>query len=371
MSASSHTDVALPSNGPDSTVVQMSEQVCQAVHDETPLRIVGGDTKAFYGRSVSGIEFNMSTYAGIVGYEPTELVITAKAGTLLSEINQCLNHQSQMLGFEPPQYGPGSTIGGAIASGLSGPARPYWGAVRDHVLGVEIINGHGQLLRFGGQVIKNVAGFDVSRLMAGALGTLGVITRVSLRVLPQPERETTLVWSLSLGTAQETMLQLARKPWPLSAMAYDGEFLRVRVSGGRSAVEDAISQLKPDKHQDGNDYWEQLRDQQLSFFKTTSESVWRLSLPPVAPDADLDGGRWLWDWGGAQRWLSSPTAGAVLREHCATYGGHATCFINRTSNADAECFTQPSPALMKVFSRLKKAFDPKSILNPGRFYGWM
>ena len=166
------------------------------------------------------------------------------------------------------------------------------------------------------------------------------------------------------------MLHLARKPWPLSAMAYDGKYLRTRVSGGESAVEDAIAQLSPDTCHDDNGYWTGLRDQQLDFFKTANESVWRLSLPPAAPDMDLDG-QWLWDWGGAQRWLSSLTAGDALRGQCAAYGGHSTCFINRTSNPDAECFTQPSPALGDLFSRLKKAFDPENIFNPGRYYGWM
>ena len=354
----------------DAAVTDMADQIRQAAQDKTPLSIVGGDTKAFYGRQVAGTPFDVSGYAGIVSYEPTELVITAKCGTTLIEIEQRLEREGQMLGFEPPHCGPRSTVGGAVASGLSGPARPYRGALRDFVLGVDMINGRGQVLRFGGQVMKNVAGFDVSRLMAGSLGTLGVITQVSLRVLPSPQYEASLVWNFSKTEAHAQMLRLAREPWPITAMAFDGTQLRVRVSGSKAAVTDAIDRLNPHSHQYDDDYWQRLRDYELPFFGNTDESLWRLSLPPAAPDVDVDG-RWLWDWGGAQRWLSSATDGDELRRHCESHGGHALCFQDRTRPSTAEVFTQSAPALQTVFTRLKQAFDPDGIFNPGRHYAWM
>ena len=275
-----------------------------------------------------------------------------------------------MLGFEPPHLGTDSTVGGVIATGLSGPGRPYRGAVRDFVLGVDMINGRGQALRFGGQVMKNVAGFDVSRLMAGSLGTLGVITQVSLRVLPRPQREVTLIWDVGKAEARQQMLRIAREPWPITAMAYDGTRLRMRVSGSDPTVTDAIDRLNPTTSRFEDDYWSRLRDLDLPFFDAKDASVWRLSLPPAAPDVDVDG-HWLWDWGGAQRWLSSATDGDELRRHCEAHGGHAVCFRDHNGTAAAEPFTPPAPALQEVFTRLKRAFDPEGVFNPGRHYAWM
>lgn len=372
MSAKSPLDGTLGSRAmdADAAVIEMAERVGQAAQDRTQLRIVGGNTKSFYGRPVSGDEFNLSAYAGIVSYEPTELVITAKSGTPLAELDRCLESEGQMLGFEPPHCGPGSTIGGVVASGLSGPGRPYRGAVRDFVLGVDTINGQGQALRFGGQVMKNVAGFDVSRLMAGSLGTLGVITQVSLRVLPRPHHEATLIWELAKDEARAQMLRMAREPWPITAMTYDGKHLRVRVSGSDLTVTDAVDRLRPDRDGTDGTYWNHLRDFKLPFFADADRSLWRLSLPPAAADVDVDG-HWLWDWGGAQRWLSAATDSEALRRHCEAHGGHALCFHDRNESVIAEPFTQPAPALQDVFTRLKRAFDPHGIFNVGRHYAWM
>ena len=374
MSAERPLDDALSSRAvdadADTAVSDMAEQIRQAAQNKTPLTIVGGDTKAFYGRQIAGTPFDVSGYAGIVSYEPTELVITAKCGTTLLEIEQHLEREGQMLGFEPPHCGPRSTVGGAVASGLSGPARPYRGALRDFVLGVDMINGRGQVLRFGGQVMKNVAGFDVSRLMAGSLGTLGVITQASLRVLPSPQHEASLVWDFSKTEAHAQMLRLAREPWPITAMAFDGTQLRVRVSGSKVAVADAIDRINPHSNQYGDDYWQRLRDFELPFFSNPDESLWRLSLPPAAPDIDADG-QWLWDWGGAQRWLSSATDGKDLSRHCEAHGGHVLCFQDRTGLGTADAFTQPAPALRAVLARLNQAFDPHGVFNSGRHYAWM
>lgn len=354
----------------DTAIIEMAERIGQAARDKTSLRIVGGDTKAFYGRQVAGQAFHMNGYAGIVSYESSELVITAKSGTPIVELESQLEREGQMLGFEPPHFGAGSTVGGVVASGLSGPGRPYRGAVRDFVLGVDVINGRGQALRFGGQVMKNVAGFDVSRLMAGSLGTLGVITQVSLRVLPRPQRQATLIWDVGKAEARAHMLRLAREPWPITAMVYDGMRLRIRVSGSNPTVTDALDRLNPAASRFEDDYWRRLRDLDLPFFEAKDTSIWRLSLPPAAPDPDVID-NCLWDWGGAQRWLSATTHGDELQRYCETHGGHALCFRNQNGASATEPFMQPAPALQAVFTRLKHAFDPDGIFNPGRHYAWM
>ena len=356
--------------GADAAVREMSERIQAAFQARQPLRIVGGDTKSFYGRPVSGTTFKMAGYAGIVAYEPTELVITVKAGTPLGEIDQILERNAQMLGFEPPHCGRHSTIGGVVASGLSGPGRPWLGAVRDFVLGVETINGQGQLLRFGGQVMKNVAGYDVSRLMAGSLGTLGVITRVSLRVVPKPRCAATLSWGLAKSEAKARMLEWSRQPWPITAMAFDGTALRVRATGSEQALADAIERLSPDSSVSEDDYWNRLRDFKLPVFQARNASVWRLSLPPAAPDPE-DIVPDLWDWGGAQRWLMNAADGATLQRHCASHGGHAGCFRSHEQTRSPDVFMQPDQALRGIFERLKRAFDPAGIFNPGRHFAWM
>ncbi|MGR8920473.1 MAG: glycolate oxidase subunit GlcE, partial [Gammaproteobacteria bacterium] len=267
------------------TLARLVEQVTAAAADARPLRVRGGGSKAFLERHADGETLEVAPLAGIVSYEPTELVVTARAGTPLAELEAALAASGQQLGFEPPRLGAGSTIGGAVASGLSGPARPYRGSARDFLLGVEIVNGRGERLRFGGQVMKNVAGYDVSRLMAGAWGVLGLITEVSLRVVPRPPREATLGWQLDAADAHRRMLDLALKPWPVSAMACDGERLRVRVSGSAEAVDDAVRRLAPDAVDDETPFWDELRDLALPALQDP-RGLWRLSLPPAAPDPD-------------------------------------------------------------------------------------
>ncbi|MCC6709859.1 MAG: glycolate oxidase subunit GlcE [Gammaproteobacteria bacterium] len=346
-------------------VATLVARVKAAAANNTPLRIQGGGSKSFYGRSLKGETLDTRELHGIVAYEPTELVITARAGTPLAVIEETLASHNQMLGFEPPHFDGGATIGGAVASGLSGPARPYHGAARDFVLGVDVIDGRGELLSFGGQVMKNVAGFDVARLLAGSLGTLGVLVQVSLRVLPRPRVQRTLLWRLTHAQALQRMMDLAAAPWPITAMCYDGELLRLRAAGSDEAVSHACAELAPDIESDDVDYWRDLRDLRLRFFADDPRPVWRMSVPPAAPDA-LGADAVLHDWGGAQRWLHAELDDITVREHAAALGGHATCF----AVSDAP-FAAPAAPLRALMQRVKRGLDPKGIFNPGRLYDWL
>ncbi|MFQ5938340.1 MAG: glycolate oxidase subunit GlcE, partial [Acidiferrobacterales bacterium] len=301
---------------------------------------------------------------GIVSYEPTELVLTARAGTPLKEVEATLDDGGQMLAFEPPHFGDGATLGGAIASGLSGPSRPYVGAVRDFVLGAVCVNGRGERLSFGGQVMKNVAGYDVSRLMAGAMGTLGVLLEISLKVLPRPASELSLVLSMGADEAISTMNTWAGQPLPISAACHDGEVLRVRLSGSDNGIRSAREKIGGEEITDGRVFWTELREQRLPFFADTTP-LWRLSVPAATPVANLSG-QWLFDWGGAQRLLVSDLPAETIREAASTAGGHAVLF--RGGDRTGDVFHPLALPLAILHRRLKDAFDPKGILNPGRMY---
>lgn len=345
-----------------SSELQTRVSAAHAAH--TPLHIVGGDSKHFYGRAAQGTPLIVAGHRGIVAYESTELVLTARAGTPLVEIETVLAERGQMLPFEPPHFGPGATLGGTLACGFSGPRRPYAGAARDFVLGVKIINGRGEILSFGGQVMKNVAGFDVSRLMVGALGTLGVMLEVSLKVLPRPASEVTLTYQYPPAQAIEQINRWAGQPLPLSGVAYDGERIYLRLSGSETALREAKARLGGTVLEDGADFWLQLREQQLPFFQMPG-ALWRLSLPAATPPVELVGA-WLIDWGGAQRWLCSDLPPEEIRSCTARLGGHATLF--RSEQNGQEIFHPLSPPLLELHRRLKLAFDPHAILNPGRMY---
>ncbi|MEX2479645.1 MAG: glycolate oxidase subunit GlcE [Gammaproteobacteria bacterium] len=344
--------------------------VRDAAASGTALSIIGGGTKQFYGRTCAGERLEVAEHTGIVAYEPSELVITARAGTPVAEIEAELAAHGQILGFEPPVMGPNSTIGGVVSSGLSGPGRPYRGSVRDHLLGVEIINGRGEVLRFGGQVMKNVAGYDVSRLIAGALGVLGVVTEVSLRVVPRGPCEQTLCWVLPAAGAATRMRELSRRPWPITAMAFDGQMLRVRLSGSRLAIDDAVRALGSAATLAEDDFWHDLRHYRFPLFDPRAETgLWRLALPPAAPDPP-DYSVILVDWAGAQRWVAGTAMDAdALRAYCRAQGGHASRF--RGGADGGEVFDELAPALQALMQRVKRAFDPVGILNPGRLYSWL
>jgi glycolate oxidase FAD binding subunit len=350
----------------DTVVKQLSEAIRDAAAHKRPLCIRGGGTKDFYGGACRGEPLSTTGYAGIVSYEPTELVITARAGTPLAEIETALDEKGQMLPFEPPHFGAAATLGGCVAAGLSGPRRPYAGAVRDYVLGVRILDGKGQDLRFGGQVMKNVAGYDVSRLVAGSLGTLGLLLEVSLKVLPRPPSEATLRLQCSEAEAIHLMNDWAGKPLPLTATAYRDGDLGVRLSGAPTAVEAAGRKLggtAVDPAQ-GRQYWAGLREHADPYF-AGGDPLWRLSIKSTAAPLGLPGSQFI-EWGGALRWLKSGADTESIRAAAVAAGGHATLF--RGGDKSGGTF-QPLPvALMTLHRNLKQALDPAGILNPGRLY---
>ncbi len=344
---------------------EIRSRVQQAIGARRALEIIGRGTKRFLGREPFGTALEIAEHSGIVDYQPSELMLTARAGTPLKDIESLLTEQGQMLAFEPPHFGATATLGGTIACGFSGPRRPYVGAARDFVLGVVCLSGKGERLRFGGQVMKNVAGFDISRLMAGAMGTLGVLLEISLKVVPRPQAEATVGHRLAVSEALELMNRLAGRPLPISAASFDGENVLLRLSGVASAVAAAEKTVGGDRVRDGEDHWHKLREHKLPFFDTRDKPLWRLSLPPARLPLAL-AGEWLFDWGGAQRWLKTDADPALVRQAAVAAGGHATLF--RGGDRSSEVFTPLSPAMGELHQRLKQAFDPHRIFNRGRLY---
>lgn len=338
-------------------------RVESAAADGTPLAIAAGGTKQFMGRMIQAEDLDVSAHRGVISYEPTELVLTARAGTPLDTVESTLAERGQMLAFEPPHFGDGATLGGTVACGLSGPRRPYAGAIRDFVLGVTLVNGKGEILRFGGEVMKNVAGYDVSRLVTGSFGTLGIVLDVSLKVLPIPIEDLTLVFEMDLAEAIVQMNRWAARPLPISAACHDGDRLRIRLSGTSGGVKTAAERIGGER-QNGDGFWRDLREHKLEFFSDDTP-LWRLSVPPAAPSLALPG-RTLVEWGGALRWLKSDADSASIRSVASAAGGHATLF--RGGDRTGQVF-HPLPAkLHDIHRRLKSAFDPERIFNPGRMY---
>ncbi len=338
------------------------DRVHEAIAGGTPLRIQGGASKAFHGRRCAGEVLDLSGYRGVIAYQPAELVITARVGTPLAEIEALLADNGQMLPFEPPHFSARSTLGGMVAAGLSGPRRPWGGSARDAVLGVKLLNGRGEVLRLGGQVMKNVAGYDLSRLMVGALGTLGVLLEVSLKVLPRPAEEITLDFELDAEAAAARLVEWGRRPLPLSATLVHAGRLHVRLSGSTQGVRAARQALGGEQGDDA--IWRATREQTLAFFQDP-RPLWRVSLPPAAPTMNLPGEQ-LSEWGGAQRWLASDLPADTLRRRVAALGGHATLFRNH--DGAGEVFPPLAPALLALHRRVKQALDPHGLFNPGRLY---
>ena len=343
------------------------EQVLGAAAARRALRIRGGGTKDWYGQRLEGDILDTRACNGIVDYEPTELVITARCGTPLVEIEAVLAQRNQMLAFEPPHFGDGATLGGTVACGLSGPRRASSGALRDFILGALLMDGKGEVLTFGGQVMKNVAGYDVSRLLAGSLGTLGLMLQISVKVLPRAVRETTLRFAMSEIDALDRLNEWGGRPLPISASCWHDGVLTLRLAGAQAAVSAAQTLLGGETVADGAAFWCSLREQRHAFFAGAG-SVWRRSLPSAASAIILRGEQ-LIEWGGAQRWLKAgsdaATAGNIRRAVKAA-GGHATLF--RGGDKNAGVFEPLAPALGKIHQRLKDAFDPHGVFNPGRMY---
>jgi glycolate oxidase FAD binding subunit len=341
----------------------LAEQVRRATSRKTPLRIVGGDTKAFYGRRVGGEALLLADHRGVISYDPSELVIVARGGTPLAEIEARLVQGGQMLAFEPPRFGAASTIGGVVAAGLAGPRRPFSGGVRDCVLGATILDGQGRVLRFGGQVFKNVAGFDAFRLMAGAMGCLGVILEVSLRVAPRPARELAATLELPMEAARARLAEAMRKPSALSGAFHDGQRLHLRFCGGEAGVAEAARFWGGEDEALGA--WDSIRDHAHPA-TAHAERLWRLSLPQTAPIPPC-GDVLAWDWAGLQVWMTSGATPDTIWRAAADAGGHAALF--RGARDGQEVFQPLAPALLALHQRLKAALDPVGVFNPGRMYG--
>jgi len=335
-------------------------EVAHAFERGTPLAIRGGNSKALLGRPVEGMPIDTRSHRGVVGYDPTELVITARAGTPLAELNAALDAAGQMLPCEPPAFG-AATVGGMVAAGLAGPRRPWSGSVRDFVLGCRVITGHAKHLRFGGEVMKNVAGYDVSRLLAGSFGCLGLITEVSLKVLPKPRASGSLTLDLDAGEALRELTAWRREALPVSGACHVDGRLHVRLEGGAGSVASARDRIGGDELDPR--FWDALREHRLGFFDDP-RALWRLSLPNASPLVPLPGDTLL-DWAGAQRWLKSNAPAATIRQIAHAAGGHATCF---TPHAHAEPFTPLPAALLRFHRQLKQQLDPRGLFNPGRLY---
>ena len=346
-------------------IEQFKEQIRAAAAQQRPLRIRGGGTKDWYGGALAGEILGTRGHSGIVDYEPTELVITARCGTPLAEIEAVLAQQNQMLAFEPPHFGEGATFGGAIAAGLSGPRRANSGAVRDFVLGAQLMDGKGELLNFGGQVMKNVAGYDVSRLLAGSLGTLGLITELSVKVLPRALLDATLRFEVSEIEAIRMLNLWGGQPLPLSASCWHQGVLMLRLAGAQAAVDAAVKSLGGQVVADADGFWASLREQHHAFFAGDAP-LWRLSVPSTTGAIVLNGEQ-LIEWGGAQRWLrASSNEAETIRSAVRALGGHATLF--RGGEKSVGVFQPLAPAVARIHERLKAAFDPAHIFNPGRMY---
>ena len=372
----------------------IADQVRDAFNTETALCIAGGGSKSQLGRAVEAVPLDVTAHRGIVEYEPTELVVTARAGTPLAELEATLAESGQMLSFEPPHLGESATLGGTIACGLSGPRRPHTCSARDSTLGVKMINGRGEILHFGGQVMKNVAGYDVSRLMVGAQGTLGVLLDISLKVLPLPACERSVFIEMDDVVAIDVMGWLTGKALPVSAACHlpatadSAGQLCLRLSGAEVAVDACIHLIRKEQadfpvevsaegDERARQFWQDLRERRLSFFAgeqlDEGQSFWRLSLPPATPvfwgkrqdkkRGDELPGSCLIDWAGAQRWLRTNAPAKTVHEAIKRKGGYATLMTPQ-----ATTLPPLSPELAALHYRLKQAFDPKGILNPGRLY---
>ena len=352
------------------TLKQLQEQVLQARTSGQKLHIVGGGSKAFLGRDADPDASTLSVgeHTGVVDYHPVELVLTVRAGTPLQEIEATLAEQGQVLHFEPPRFGTSATIGGTLACNLSGPARPWSGSVRDQVLGVRLLNGKGEHLRFGGQVMKNVAGYDVSRLQAGALGTLGVMTEIILKVMPKPAASLTLVQEMGMDEVIHYMNSRAAEPKPITGACWVDGKVYLRLSGARSAVEATAEKWTGEVMPQGDTFWQTVRDLQHDFFAGNDVPLWRFSVGSTAATPELEG-KWLIDWAGAQRWYRGAAELGDLEPLARAAGGQVSLF--RGGDRSGEVMHSQPEALKAIQRRLKNAFDPDNLFNPGRLYSWL
>lgn len=357
----------------DAALARLVDRVEQAQRSRSPLDIRGGSTKLFYGQSAAGAALDMRDLSGISSYEPSELVVTARAGTPLAEVEAALAERHQCLPFEPPRFAPGGTVGGMVAAGLSGPSRASVGSVRDHVLGLTLLNGRAELLTFGGQVAKNVAGYDVSRLMVGALGVLGVICEVSIKVLPISVATATLSFECDDASALQRLHGWASRPLPINAISWCAGRLNVRLAGAEAAVAAARDTLGGEimAPAAAQAWWLGVRDHSHDFFSidgtalARGEALWRVSVPATSAPLALQGRQFI-EWNGAQRWWRTTAGADQVRAAATACGGHAALY--RAADKSAGAFSPLNAALMGIHRGLKQAFDPFNIFNPGRLY---
>lgn len=342
---------------------KIAAKLQDAYQQKQTLQIKAGGTKDFYGRNIQAKTLSLADHTGVIEYEPSELYITARSGTPLLEIEQTIAKQNQILPCEPPHFGTTATLGGMIASGLAGPRRVNAGSVRDCVLGTEILNGKGEHLRFGGKVMKNVAGYDVSRLMCGALGTLGVLISVSLRLLPKPVCEQTIALTLDSNVAIKKMNQWANTPIPISATFYDGNELYVRLSSSLSAIEACKKEIGGELVDNNDIFWSNIKEHAHDFF-ISDKSLWRISVPPNTEVLNIPGDSVI-EWNSALRWYISDADENTIRSEANRVGGHATLFKGNVTEQVFHPLSEPS---MKLHKKLKYVLDPAGILNPGRMF---
>ena len=350
-----------------SALDELLQRVRAAAATRTPLCIFGGNSKQHVGREPAGEPIDIGAHAGVVDYQPSELVITVRSGTTISDLQNVLAERNQVLACEPPEFNGKATVGGTLACNLSGPSRPWLGSIRDHVLGVRIINGKAEHLRFGGQVMKNVAGYDVSRLMAGAMGTLGIVTEVTLKVLPRPEASLTVRRDLGASDSLRVMNDICSKPLPVTGACWHAGNMYVRLAGAGSAVQAAAAEIEGSVVREDAAIWPGLREMSLPFFADAGH-LWCISLRSThdhfAQDQD-----WLIDWRGARRWLATSRDGAGLDGLVADAGNEA--WRVRGAKSGAEVFPERGAAYRSTLLRLKQALDPAGIFNPGRLYSWL
>ncbi len=340
------------------------QRVLAAAGRGSPVRIIGGSTKQFYGREVPGEPLNMAAHRGIIAYDPAELVLTARAGTPLAQIEATLSQSGQCMPFEPPHFGSTATLGGAIACGIAGPARAYAGAAKDFVLGVTLMNGEGQSLRFGGQVMKNVAGYDVARTVVGSLGSLGLLMDVSMKVMPRAPQSATRVFELGAQAALRQMSEWAQQPSCISATCWVDGRLFVRLSGSDAAIQTAAARMGGEAHAAGGEFWSAVREQSHAFFGGAEELI-RVAVPALCAPQTFSG-ECLMEWGGSQRWLRNRSDIEAVRAAARSAGGFATRF--RTRDRSGDVFEPVPAAQMRLQKTLKAVFDPRAIFNRGRLH---
>ncbi len=350
----------------------LTQEICSQVNDafqqNKKLKICAGNSKHFYGKTIEAETLSIAEHSGIIEYEPSELYITARSGTTLKEIESILHAENQMIPCEPPHFGANATLGGMVASGLSGPRRATAGALRDCILGAEIINGKGEYLKFGGKVMKNVAGYDVSRLMCGAMGTLGVLMSITLRLVPKPEMEQTIVVTCNANNAIQKMNAWANTPMPISGNYYDGNALHIRLSGSSSAIRACTEKIVGERVESSEIFWSNVKEQATEFF-LTDNPIWRISVPPTTSPLNIHS-PYVMEWNGGLRWYAAAEDTDNIRDQTQQAGGHATLFRRASINDSTfkDVFHPLPQTTFNLHKKLKQVFDPANILNPGKMY---